>query len=299
MELEWTSDINNCDNYCKFFEFQDLIYFPCNCRYSNRKNSISVYRFNVNGDYKKECFYYEPYDIVARGQDWRIFINNEKIYLSCGKDREVFKSTRFYRDKCDSLQQEFHQEEKKQVDLFLDITEKIIRIKPTESMLSDYRCLSTVISEEKSVSFGDYELMLYGSCGYQCISKKNGKILWKNKHQGYRYTDFELKDDKLLFGTAGFGGRLYCYNINNGDVICNINTHGTSDYIWHEDKIFCRGADGSLILVDPYNNKIVNSFKLRGQILHQSTFSIINNRLYTLTNDIRTNMTFVNCLSLN
>lgn len=65
-----------------------------------------------------------------------------------------------------------------------------------------------------------------------------------------------------------------------------------------EDKIFCRGEDGSLILVDPYDNKIVNSLKLHGQIPPQSTFSIIKNRLYTLTIDIKTNMNFINCLDL-
>lgn len=105
-------------------------------------------------------------------------------------------------------------------------------------MLRDYRCHSTVIDEDKSVSFGDYQFELYGNCEYQCISKKDGKILWKNKHQGYRYTDFELKGDKIFFGTAGFGGRLYCYNLYSGEVICNINTHGTSDYVWMKIKFF-------------------------------------------------------------
>lgn len=298
MKIEWVTNVNICGDYGKFYEFQELIYFPCNFRRNNHKNFISVYRFDKDGNFKNEVFCYETNDLVASGQDWRIFTNNRKLYLSCGRDRKIINECRFCRDQNGLLHKEFHQEEKTQVDLFLDITEGIIQIEPTAFMLQNYRCHSTVIDEYKSISFGDYQLVLYGNCGYQCIRKKDEKVLWKNKHQGYRYTDFELKNDILFFGTAGFGGKLYGYNLYSGEVICSINTHGTTDYAWHNDRIICRGEDGSLIFVDPYKNNIVNSIKLRGQIPPQSTFSIVNNRLYTLTTDIKAGLSFVNCFDL-
>lgn len=124
MKIEWIANINNYGDDCKFYEFQDLIYFPCNYRNNNHRNFISVYRFNKNGNFKNECFYYETYDLIERGQDWRIFIENNKIYLSCGRDRRIIKSSRFYKDQFGLLQKEFHQEEKSRFDLFFEITKK-------------------------------------------------------------------------------------------------------------------------------------------------------------------------------
>lgn len=288
MKTAWSTSVNYSD-HCKFYEFNSLIYFPCNSIKINNKNFISVFCFYEAGRFSNERFFYEPYNLVARGQDWRVFIENKKLIISCGRDHDVV----FYTD-----QNGLHREEKDKEDLFLDITEKIIRIKPSVSMLRDYKCDSTVIHEEESVSYGDYEFRLYGNCGYQCIDKKSGRVLWKNKHQGYRYTDFEIKDDKVFFGTAGFGGKLYCYDLYSGEIICNINTHGTSAYIWHNNNIFCRDEKGNLILVDPYENKIVECFKMRGQIPYHSVFTIIDDYLYTLTSETETGLKFVNCIDL-
>lgn len=93
---------------------------------------------------------------------------------------------------------------------------------------------------EKDIVFGDFTIHHEGAFGFSCYHK--GERRWKINCQGYLYTPMELyKERFLMFGTAGYGGRFYNVDIENGEKLSEIKTNGTTHYI--------KDGDARLMLV--------------------------------------------------
>ena len=73
------------------------------------------------------------------------------------------------------------------------------------------------------------------------------------------------KDNCIIFGTAGYGGGLYCYRKADGECLCSVDTKGTERYVWSGNRIVCKGRNGELIFVDPFDGIIEKSIKLRNK----------------------------------
>jgi hypothetical protein len=55
---------------------------------------------------------------------------------------------------------------------------------------------------------------------------------------------------------------------------------------------------GNLIMVNPLENVIVESLMLDGKLTDSSTYTIINDKLYTVAFENKTDSPIVNCITL-
>ena len=84
--------------------------------------------------------------------------------------------------------------------------------------------------------FGDYTIIHKGEWGYVCT--KNNNVLWKKSLRGYLYTDIIRKDNRIIFGTSGYGGHFYCLDIDSGEIVFDFNTKGTSAFFHANDSFY-------------------------------------------------------------
>ncbi len=147
---------------------------------------------------------------------------------------------------------------------------------------------SVPIDERADITLTDCIMKYKNSRSYQCVDF-TGKLLWTEKHKGYRYTDFEEVNDCIIFGTAGHGGGLYCYRKSDGHCLCAIDTRGTTRYIWSNNRIVSRGRDGELLFINPFKGKIETSIKLKGLLSDESNFYTDGKKLCVVGFEKKTN----------
>lgn len=140
-----------------------------------------------------------------------------------------------------------------------------------------YQCRAP-ICEREDVILQNVVMHYKNSRKYQCLLS-SGEVLWEEKHQGYRYTPFEVKKGCVIFGTAGMGGGLYCYELQSGNQKISLRTLGTTKYVWAGDYIACRGDKGQLILVDPFAGKVVDELKLDSILTDESGIAARDNHI--------------------
>lgn len=92
----------------------------------------------------------------------------------------------------------------------------------------------------------------------ECTNIETGARLWTFTVIGYLYTDISEYDGIIYFGTAGQGGRFYGLNLLSGEVIHEVNTHGTSSFTWFNNKFYFDGS-GYLLEYSP-QSKDLSSF---------------------------------------
>ena len=128
--------------------------------------------------------------------------------------------------------------------------------------------------------FDEYTISHWGQWGYVC--KKNGKIVWKFRGQGFLYTDIVQYGDFIAFGTDGQGGHFYIICLSTGDVLCDINTHGTNQYARKEKTVYLLvgGKQSRVVAVSLDTGEILDGVDLEEQITSCSRIYLWNDRLY-------------------
>lgn len=185
---------------------------------------------------------------LALPRKWRIVSHEEDLYLSCGNP-----------DPADHVFPD-----KKVENLFLSLEDGLREV----ALPPQYACKPT-LREEGDVQLGAYTMRWRNSRSYECLAS-DGKVLWQEKHKGYRYTDFEVRNGCVIFGTAGHGGGLYCYRLLDGTCLCAVDTKGTARYCWQGDLILTRGREGELLWVDPFANRVAACLKLDTKLTDDS-----------------------------
>ncbi len=211
--------------------FDNYIYYP------HGKGIICCKRIDLDGNSTEENFGVMPGHEAGWSQKWRIFEYEEHVILSCG-DADKGAENKLFLDLSDSM---------KAVSLPADIEEKFL-------------CEKTVNVIE-DVVLSDYIMRYRTSRCYECYTLTE-KLLWKEKHKGYRFTPFEERNGCVIFGTAESGGGLYCYRLSDGESLCAIDTKGTPNYCWQKDLIICHNREGNLIWIDPFSGEIKHELGL-------------------------------------
>ena len=130
--------------------------------------------------------------------------------------------------------------------------------------------------------FGDYTISHYKECGFLC--KKSGKQIWKVNCRGYLYTDIRLYHDCILFGTDGMGGHFYVIELSTGEIKCDINTHGTKDFIVYNNMVYLLSRKENKILEVSADTWIINDeVALAGKVSSSSRFIIDGDRIFAVT----------------
>lgn len=270
MKLIKEYNFNTSNTWPTFFSapvyyHNKTIYYPYGmthifCRKIYEDNSIEEYHFDEPAN--KE---------LALPYHWHIFEYNGYIILSCGNQYPPTKAF----------------PESKVCSVFLDLDDGMKEISLPSEIAKQYLC-KVPLGEDKDVKLSDCIMKYKNSCSCQCFDL-NGNLLFTAKHKGYRYTDYEEKNDCIIWGTAGMGGGLYCYRKSDGNCLCEVDTKGTPTYIWCGDLIVCRGRDGELLFVDPFKGEIVETMKLNGRLSDESSFHIAGNILCVVGFEKRTN----------
>lgn len=195
-----------------------------------------------------------PISMIAHPSDWKLFEYQGHVILSCGNQ---VPATENFPDKIVR-------------NIFLDLDDGMKEIQlPTD--MEKHNLCSIPIDETADSMLSDCTLRYKNSRSYQCFDS-SGRLLWTEKHKGYRYTEFEEIDGCIIFGTAGHGGGLYCYRKTDGKCLCAVDTKGTATYTWCKDRIVSRGRDGELLLIDPFKGVIEESVRLNGVLSDCSSF---------------------------
>ena len=152
-----------------------------------------------------------------------------------------------------------------------------------------------------SFTFGDYIVSHKGEWGYQC--HKNGKLIWTKSLRGYLYTDIELIDKNIVFGTAGYGGHFYSLNLKSGEIVFDFNTKGTSQYYYDEFFYICvRYPRCTDLLKVTTTGEVVESIRLKGLYSdYWCPFAKCGDRLYVVTlNEIKKDLfkPIISCISI-
>lgn len=184
---------------------------------------------------------------------WVPFCHDGKAFLSCGNS-----------DPAD------HVFPNRKIDVvMLSLDDGMKEVNPPEEVRQRYLCRAT-LREDADVVLDGYTMRYRNSRSYQCIGP-DGTALWQEKHKGYRYTDYEVREGCVIFGTAGgYGGGLYCYRLSDGACLCAVDTKGTARYCWQNGLILTRGREGQLLWVDPFAGRVVKSMTLDARLTDDS-----------------------------
>lgn len=202
---------------------------------------------------------------AALPSHWKLFEYKDHVILSCGNQIPS-------RSVCS---------------IFLDLDDEMKEINLPIEIEKRFLC-SLPIDETADIVLSDCVMKYKNSRSYQCFDFSS-KLLWTEKHKAYRYTDFEEKDDCIIFGTAGHGGGLYCYRKLDGECLCAVDTKGTTTYVWSNNRIVSRGRDGELLFIDPFKGKIEGSAKLKGLLSDESSFYADDKNLCVIGFEKKTN----------
>lgn len=202
-----------------------------NIYYPHGTGIIGCRKISLDGRISEMNFGVMPGCKVDWPRNWIIFEYEGHAVLSCGETEKGEKSG-----------------------LFLDLDDNMRQLYLPEDIRQRV-CLTKMVKETEDVKLSNWTMHYKTSRSYQCLDS-DGKVLWTEKHKGYRYTPFEEKNDCVIFGTAEFGGGLYCYRLSDGECLCFIDTKGTPNYCWQKDLIVCHSRAGSLIWVDPFSGEV-------------------------------------------
>lgn len=125
---------------------------------------------------------------------------------------------------------------------------KTIEKAPTSAVTAN-----KIFSDQKVFEFGNLRVKIAKNATrkLECTNPETGKTLWTFTFIGYLYTDVFEYDGVIYFGTAGQGGRFYGLNLLRGEVLHEINTHGTTRFTRHNGKFYFPAAGGELQEYDP------------------------------------------------
>lgn len=242
-----------------------IIYYPYGMR-----STRFCRRITIDGMAQEFSFTF-PIKEIAHPTNWKLFEYEGHVILSCGNQETPTKDL----------------PDKKVRSIFLDLDDGMKEIHLPIDMEKRYLC-ALPVDETANVTLSDCTMVYKNSRSYQCFDF-NGKLLWTEKHKGYRYTDFEEKDDCVIFGTAGHGGGLYCYRKTDGKCLCAVDTKGTATYTWSRNRIVSRGRDGELLVIDPFKGEIEESVILNGLLSDYSSFFAHDNILCVVGFEKKTN----------
>ena len=143
-------------------------------------------------------------------------------------------------------------------------------------------------SDQKVFEFGNLRVKIAKNATrkLECTNLETGKTLWTFTFIGYLYTDVFEYDGIIYFGTAGQGGRFYGLNLLSGEVLHEINTHGTTRFTRHNGKFYFPAAGGELQEYDPESKTSQYlSFGKNTRAIDEVSMLVANGNLYAVVTE--------------
>ena len=120
----------------------------------------------------------------------------------------------------------------------------------------------------------------------ECRSAQTDAVLWVLRLTSYLYTELEVRNGILYFGTAGKGGHFYGVSLEDGHIIFDWNTGETTRIVWGNDCVIITDRKGHLILLNPANGDEIKRFQFPKMVASTSfPFLVQGNNIYTVLRD--------------
>lgn len=271
MHVEWSFEIqiNNFVHYdfmCKPIVWNNQVYYAFKYFDEEKKNGIHLTSLVViqidlqQGSNKHKRIKLENYkdseSEICSTRNWKFQIINEQIFLFIG----------FWLD--------LNSPELKPV----EINEKVEEFK----VKSDYY-------------FGGYHLRYNKRSTFDCFDKNTGAFKWKLKTKGYLYSEIYLKNNCLVFGTAGNGGAFYCVDLESGLVLSEFVNGDASQFEWMHDLVVLKDKKGNLVKISPEKNSVVDQLDLKEKLFY-APFLVHNNVIITTVYNKKTGFGKIICV---
>jgi hypothetical protein len=254
MKIQWEIELQTGergasypDHEMDFKVFEDKIYY-CYLTRTRDSRQLVVCVFNDMCEFKTKSYSFaEKENVKLPKANWQYQIHGSELLLYAGTWFNISNEQI-------SIQESFQMEMPKYV--FPSIREYVF-------------C-------DKIVSFPKERTVI-------CTNQKTKEIHWKHALKGYPYTSVEYKDGCVIFGTAGWGGALYCIDLETGAIKRDTSTKGTAHYCWYGNHIAMKDGHGHLQVVDPFSDNQIGLLKLKNRLVDYSPMIVQKDYLYTIT----------------
>lgn len=134
-----------------------------------------------------------------------------------------------------------------------------------------------------------------GRAVFECYETISNRFIWKVIVKGFLYTEIQLKDHYLTFGTAGKGGAFYCIDLENGHILTEYINSDASSFDWQKDTVILRDLKGNLVQINPYTNTVLKELKLKDKLFY-APIIVHNDSIITTVWDKKKNIGKLVCV---
>ncbi|MDR2189311.1 MAG: hypothetical protein LBE62_14900 [Azonexus sp.] len=142
-----------------------------------------------------------------------------------------------------------------------------------------------IFPDAREYRFGDNVVRMASEFKMECVTPA-GERRWQINLKSYLYTAIAEKNGVIYFGTAGNGGRCWGVSLADGRILFSVNTGGTENYAWWNDRLICAERKGCLLVLDRNNGNALAT--LSAGKLHcydNSPLRVVGDWLYTVAFD--------------
>ena len=131
--------------------------------------------------------------------------------------------------------------------------------------------------------FDDYRIAHESTKKFACYH--SDEHLWDLKIQAYLYTNVQRFSDTVAFGTSGCGGHFYLIDLPSGRVKADVNTKGTSKFLYVDGNFYVLSCDkdGKILKISEdgtVEEELALSGKFDGTC---SPLGLVNGKIYALS----------------
>ena len=246
MELVWTKEItdSNFVHYhynCKPFVYDNKLFYAFSS--IDRENistkgiygeKITVIEINLNDTTTSiKCLSFkdkEPKNKkILLSNSWHFIRTGDKVYLYVG--------------------------------FLLDISQPIISISGKDYIHCEFKVRT-------EYDFGNKYIKYNQRTTIECFDKTLDNKIWQKTFKGFIYTEIELKNKCILFGTAGKGGAFYCINLDTGQTLTEHINSDSSNYEWQNNSVILKDKKGNIQQINPFTGEILQSLILKDKLFY-------------------------------
>lgn len=246
MELVWTKEIIDSDfvhfHYgCKPFVYDNKLFYAFSSIDRENKTSKGIYGEKITvievnlSDTATSIKYISFKDKEPKNKEillsknWQFILKENKVHLYVG--------------------------------FLLDVSQPTISISDNVYNFDKFKVRT-------EYEFGDKYLKHNQLSTIECFDKATHKKTWTIKIRGYIYTDIELKNNCLLFGSAGKGGAFYCINIDTGRTLAEHINSDSSNYVWQNSSVILKDKKGNMQQINPYTGSVLQTLMLKDKLFY-------------------------------
>lgn len=147
------------------------------------------------------------------------------------------------------------------VGFLLDISQPTISISDQDYTQDEFKVRTEYKFDDKYLKYNQLSTI-------ECFDKSTYKNIWKVKIRGFIYTDIELKNNCVLFGTAGKGGAFYCIKLDTGQVLTEHINSDSSNYEWQNNFVILKDKKGNIQQINPFTGEVFQTLVLKDKLFY-------------------------------